>query len=104
MLSDDEHGVDGELVAAAAQRFRDRRVDGKIELFGSRRALVALRLLVDVERHDLHVRLVPRPVLRIAHQKPVPDVLRVRQVAIDRCDDCDPFHLYVLQKVEAFVG
>ena len=59
VLSDDQDGVHGELAAAAAQRLRDRGIHRKPELLGPRRALVAVRLLVHVERHDLHVRLVP---------------------------------------------
>ena len=105
VFSDDQNRVHGEPAATAPQRLGNRRVHRESEFLCPGRALVSLRLLVDVERHHLHVRLVPRPVPRISHQEPVPDVLRVRQVAIHRRDDGDSFRgHYVLQNVDAFVG
>ena len=65
-------------------------IDGEAELRGALRALVALRLLVDVERDHLHVGRCQRAVRRIADQEAVADVLRVRQVAVDRGDQRDP--------------
>jgi hypothetical protein len=92
MFANYEYGIDRELAPAAAQRLRDRRIHLKVEFLRARRALVTVRLLIDVERHDFHVRLVPRTISRVADQKSVADMLRVRKVAVDRGDNCNSFH------------
>jgi len=85
----DEDCIDGELVPAASERLCDGRVDGEPELAGSVDALFAFRRLVHVHRHDAHVRAMPLARDGVAHQKPVDEVLRVRQVAVDGGDDGD---------------
>ena len=39
MLADDHDAVDGQLIAAAAKRLGDRRIDLEAELFGARSSL-----------------------------------------------------------------
>ena len=50
-------------------------------------ALVALGLLVYVERRNVHLGPVPFALVGIAHQKPVTHVLRMRKVTPDGRDD-----------------
>jgi hypothetical protein len=94
MLSDHQHGIDGEFAPAAPQCFGNRRIHLKIKFLCSCGALVALRFLIDVQRHHFHVRLVPDAISRVADEKSIADVLRVREVAINGRDDGDPFHDY----------
>ena len=78
MLSDDEHRVHGQLVAAATQRLGDGGVDGESEFLAALGALIALGLLVHVERHDLHIGTMPLAGVRIADKEPIGHMLRVR--------------------------
>ncbi len=91
VLADDQHGIDSQLVAAAAQGLRDRRVDAETKAASPLAAEVAGRLLVDVRGDDLHVRLMPAPLLRIADKKPVTDMLRMRLVEPDSRHQRDAF-------------
>ena len=59
MFTDDEDGVDGELVAAAAKRFRDRRVDLESELLCAVAAQIVFGELIDVSRNDIERRAMP---------------------------------------------
>ena len=89
VFADDQHGIDGEFVTAAAQRFGDGRIHLEPELLRALLAEIARRVLVHVQRDDLHVGLVPGPVDRIANQEAVADMLAVRKVAVDGGDDGD---------------
>src|SRR6188474_2252506 len=86
VLSDEEYGVHCQLIAAATQGLRDGGIDRETEFLRAFGALVALRLLVHVQRHHLHVGTMPLASDRIADQEPVRHMLRVRQVAIDGSD------------------
>src|ERR1051325_10337727 len=106
MFTDNENRVNGEVVAAAAQRFAYGRVDFEPECSSPRIAQIAFGFLVHIERNNLHAGPMPSSVDRVAHQKTVGLVLRVRQVSIDSGDDGDSLrHLrQVLQNVESLVA
>ena len=78
VLRDEENCVHIEFIAAAPERLGDSRVNGKTKFSRAVNTLVALRLLVNVERHDFHIRAMPSPLGRIANEKPVGEVLCVR--------------------------
>ncbi len=59
----------------SAKRLGDGRIDREAELARAIAALVAFRLLIDVQRHHLHVGTMPLPFVRITDQKPVAYVL-----------------------------
>ena len=92
MFADDEDGIDGELVGAAAEGFGDGGIDLEAELGGAGLALVAGRFLVDVEGDDLHVRLVPAAFVRVADEEAVSHMLGVGEVLVDGGDDGDALH------------
>ena len=92
VLADDHHRIHGELVSAAPQCVRNRGVDLKVEFLRARSALIAVRLLIDVERDHFHIRLVPRTVARVADKKAVNQVLGVREISIYGGDNCDSLH------------
>ena len=91
MLADDQNRVHGQFVAAASKGLGNGRIDLEAELIGPLLALVALRLLVHIQRHHLHVALMPFAVQRIANQKPVAHVLGVGQIPVDGRDDRNSF-------------
>ena len=91
MLANDQDGVHRQFVAAATQRLRDSGIHLEAELLRPLGALVALRLLVHVQRDHFHVRPVPGAVVGVSHQEAVAHVLRVGEIAIDGGDDCDSF-------------
>ena len=91
VLGDDQDGIHGKVIAAAAQSLGNRGVHGKAELAAAVRALVTFGLLVYVERDDLHIRPVPAPFVGIAYQEAIRKVLSVRQVSVDGGDDGDAF-------------
>ena len=55
-------------------------------------ALISGRLLVDVQRHDLHVGPVPCAADWISHEKTIRDVLNVRQISVDGSYNSNSFH------------
>ena len=59
VLADDQDAVDRELRSATSQGLGDGRIDLEAEALRTLGALVALGLLVDVERHDVHLGPVP---------------------------------------------
>ena len=77
MLADDKHGIDGKVVAAAAQRLGDTRINLETELLGPLPAQVAFGVLIDVHRHHVEPRLVPFPLVRIANEEPIAHMLAV---------------------------
>ena len=79
VLADQHHAVHGQFAAAERQRFGD----GRIDLHAGRRAArsrlrSSLSDLVDVERHQIHGRMMMRAVPAVAVEKAVDDVLGVR--------------------------
>ncbi len=62
MLADDQHAIDGQLVAARAERLGDRGIDRQLlESRGPFAAQVPLGELIDIQRHQVHRRtVVPR--------------------------------------------
>src|SRR5579871_2127142 len=59
VLADDEYRIDGELLAATAQRLGDGRMDAKAEFLGPFPAQVVLRRLIDVSGDDIECRPMP---------------------------------------------
>ena len=81
MLADDQHGVDGQLIPAAAQRLGDGRVDREAELLGPLAAQIVFGPLIDVGRDDVEGRAMPAALDRIADEKPLGHVPGVRVIA-----------------------
>ncbi len=91
MFDDQQDGIDGQVVTATAQGFGNRGIDSKPELACPVRALIIRWSLIDVERHNLHIGAMPTAAHRIADQKAVAKMLGMREIAIDRGDDGNPF-------------
>src|SRR5438309_2078155 len=68
VLADDEHGVDRQTVAAAAQRLRDSGINLEAELLSPQTTQIVLRRLIDVSRNDFEWRMMPLAAHRITVQ------------------------------------
>ena len=56
MLGDQQHGIDGELIATKSQGLGDGRIDGEIKLFGAMNTQIVVTItLVDVGADDVEV-------------------------------------------------
>jgi hypothetical protein len=71
VLPDDQHGVDGQPVAAAPQRPGDRRINPEAELLGSPPAQVSVRRLIDVGRDHVEPGPVPIALPGVADKEPL---------------------------------
>ena len=81
------HSIHREFAGAARQRFPD----GGVDLHGREaRCAIATQIvgahLVDVQRNQIHLRMMVRAVPAVSLQIPVDDVLRVRVLSVDGCD------------------
>ena len=75
MLADDHHAIDGQPTGPQRQRFGDARKD-RNAMTGCRPAgQILFRELVDVQRHQIHLRFPPASLPDIAQEKPIYEML-----------------------------
>ena len=89
MLTDNQNRIAREALAAAAESFRNGGIHAEAELFRAFLAQVTFRLLVDVQRNDFDVRLMPFAAVWISNQKSIADVLPMREVPVNGGNDRD---------------
>ena len=75
MLTYEQHSIDSKFVSTAAQRFRNSRVHGKTELAGTVSGLVSFGFLIHIKRNDLGIGTMPVPLIGIADDEAVSEVL-----------------------------
>ena len=75
VLADDHHAIDGQPTGPQRQRLGDARKDGNA-MTGRRPAgQILFRELVDVQRHQIHLRFPPPSLPDIAQEKPIDEML-----------------------------
>ncbi len=90
VLADNDDAIDRQLAAAERQRFGDRRIHlHRREALGALAAQVAIVDLIDVERHQVHRRMMMCAIPAVAFEEPVDDVLRVGILEVRRRDRGD---------------
>jgi hypothetical protein len=93
VLADDDDGVDREFRSTAADGFGDGGIDLEAEFAGAGSAQIVGGFLIDIQRDDLDVGLVPFAGEGVADQETIADVLGVGEIFVDRRDDRDPLRL-----------
>jgi hypothetical protein len=87
MLSDEQHAVDRKRASTERQRFRDRRVQlHRREFLQPRLAHIVVANLIDVDRDQIHCRVMVRSVPAIAFEEAVDNVLGVGVLEVRRAD------------------
>ena len=87
VFSDQQHAIDGQLVAAERQRLGDGLVQVKLELLGQFLTEVVLADLGDVHAGDGPVGVVHATAAQVAVQEAAANMVGVRQVVVGRGDD-----------------
>ena len=91
VLADEQHCINGEFIAAAAECLGDSGIDSKPEFTRPVPALFPFRSLRYVKRDDLHIWTMPSAFAWITDEKPVGEVLRVREITVNRSDNRNAF-------------
>ena len=87
VLSDEHDAVDGERAPAESQGLCDRRIQlHRWELAEASLAHIVVPDLVDVDRDEIHLRVMMGPIPAVPFEEAVDDMLRVGKLEIRRAD------------------